>query len=121
MATEILSSHFNNILHYIEDNWDETDSTYHVYTLVSDYFYYLDSDLWKLFKSIKFDSEFLHVNLAYNEEDLDAEYFEKRTIVYKIFDSILKDNAYMPIEEEEPLIDMDTDKFAEDEDEYEYE
>lgn len=53
---------------------------------------------------------------------------EKRTIVYKILDSILKDNAYMPIEEEEePLIDNDTDKFADDtlysakadEDEYE--
>ena len=127
MATEILSSHFNNILHYIEDNWDETDSTYHVYTLVSYYFYYLDSDLWKLFKTIKFDSEFLHVDLEYNEEDLNgdtsysgkSECFEKRTIVYNILDSILKDNAYMPIEEEEPLIDMGTDEFADDEDEYE--
>ena len=69
MATKILSLHFNNILHYIEDNWDETDSTYHVYTLVSDYFYYLDRDLQKLFKTIKFDSEFLHVDLEYNEDN----------------------------------------------------
>ena len=95
MATEILSSHFNNILHYIEDNWDETDSTYHVYTLVSDYFYYLDRDLWKLFKTIKFDCEFLHVDLEYNEADLTEEGFEKDDLVYNIVDSILKDNAYM--------------------------
>lgn len=109
MATEILSSHFNNILHYIKDNWDETDSTYHVYTLVSGYFYYLDSDLWKLFKTIKFDSEFLHVDFEYNEEDLNedtaysdkSEGIKKNTIVYYIVDSILKDNAYILIEEEE--------------------
>ena len=108
MATEILYSHFSNILRYIEDNLDETDSTYHIYTLISDYFYNLDSDLWKLFKPIKFDINFLHFDLQYNEEDLDIEGENKDDIVCEIVYSILKDtayssivdNAYMPIEEE---------------------
>ena len=85
----ILYSHYQNILNYIEKNNDETDSTYHIYTLISDYFYYLDKDLWKLFKTIKFDVRILHDILHYSEEDLEKEGEEKDELVCDIVNSIL--------------------------------
>ena len=59
MITKTFWEHINSILEFIKDNRNVTDSIYHTYTLVNGFFYYLYSDLRKLFKSINFDIKIL--------------------------------------------------------------
>ena len=86
----ILDSHDQDILDFIEKKIDETDWSYHIYWNPRSYFYYLNSDLWKLFKTIKFDVRILHDILHYSEEDLEKEDDEKDERVCDIVNSILK-------------------------------
>ena len=61
---------FHSTTDYIAKHEDQTGSSYHIYTLINDYFYNFDSDWLEEFKKIKFYINILHKELFYKEEDL---------------------------------------------------